>query len=79
MSSRDNQGKRSRYAVGSSSHSRQSAKVEHVEFDNTRFIGPLQQARFYNLAERQIRPENIFTLNPQGDYRYFMDDIEKRK
>ncbi|KAL5072813.1 hypothetical protein RYX36_011797, partial [Vicia faba] len=40
---------------------------------------PLQQAWFYSLVERQIWPKNIFTLNPQGDYRYFMDDMEKRK
>ncbi|KAL5065588.1 hypothetical protein RYX36_027325, partial [Vicia faba] len=40
---------------------------------------PLQQAQFYSLVERQIWPEKIFTLNPQGDYRYFVDDIEKRK
>ncbi|KAL5098199.1 hypothetical protein RYX36_002526 [Vicia faba] len=79
MSSRANQCKRSRYAAGSSSHSRQTAEAEHVEFDNTLFIGPLQQARFYSLAERQIWPEKIFTLNPQGDYQYFMDDMEKRK
>ncbi|KAL5056471.1 hypothetical protein RYX36_037153, partial [Vicia faba] len=75
----ENQSKHSHYTVGSSSHSRQSAEVEHVEFDNTHFIGPLEQARFYNLVERQIWPEKIFTLNPQGDYRYFMDDMEKRK
>ncbi|KAL5058273.1 hypothetical protein RYX36_029877 [Vicia faba] len=79
LSSRANQGKCARYASGSSSHSRQSAETEHVEFDNTRFIGPLQQARFYSLAERQIWSEKIFTLNPQGDCRYFVDDIEKRK
>ncbi|KAL5054409.1 hypothetical protein RYX36_035091 [Vicia faba] len=64
MSSRVNQGKRSRYAAGSSSHSRKSAEAEHVEFHNTRFIGPLQKARFYRLTERQIWPEKIFTLNP---------------
>ncbi|KAL5069458.1 hypothetical protein RYX36_020345 [Vicia faba] len=79
MSSRGNQGKHSRYIVGSSSHSRQSAEVEHVEFYNSRFIGPLQQARFYSLVECQIWPEKIFTLNPQGDYRYFLDNMEKRK
>ncbi|KAL5100519.1 hypothetical protein RYX36_004846 [Vicia faba] len=79
MSFRANQGKRSRYAAGSSSHSRQSAEAEHVEFENTPFIGPLQQARFYSSVEHQIWPEMIFTLNPQGDYRYFMDDTEKRK
>ncbi|KAL5067888.1 hypothetical protein RYX36_018775 [Vicia faba] len=79
MSFRGNQGKRSCYAARSSSHSRQSDEAEHVEFDNTRFIGPTQQAQFYRLAERQIWPEKIFTLNPQGDYRYFVDDIEKRK
>ncbi|KAL5074185.1 hypothetical protein RYX36_013169, partial [Vicia faba] len=79
ISSRDNQGKRSRYTAGSSSLSRQSAEAEHVEFDNTRSIGPLQQARFYSLAERQIWPENIFTSNPQGDYRYFVDDLENIK
>ncbi|KAL5077209.1 hypothetical protein RYX36_016193, partial [Vicia faba] len=37
------------------------------------------QARFYSLAERKIWPEKIFTLNPQGDYWYFVDDMEKRK
>ncbi|KAL5101960.1 hypothetical protein RYX36_006287 [Vicia faba] len=79
MSYRANQSKLSHYAVGSSSHSRQSAEAEHVEFEHIRFIGPLQQARFYSLAERQIWLEKIFTLNPQGDYRYFMDDMEKRK
>ncbi|KAL5095778.1 hypothetical protein RYX36_000105 [Vicia faba] len=79
MSSRANQSKCSRYAVGSSSHSRQSAEAEHVEFDNTRFTGPFHQARFYSLAEQQVWPEKIFTLNPQEDYRYFVDDIEKRK
>ncbi|KAL5060902.1 hypothetical protein RYX36_032506 [Vicia faba] len=79
MSSRGNQGKCSRYAVGSSSQSRQSAKADHLEFDNTRFIGPRQQARFYSLAERQIWPEKILTLNPQEEYRYFVDDIETRK
>ncbi|KAL5076562.1 hypothetical protein RYX36_015546 [Vicia faba] len=79
MSSRENQSKCSRYVVGSSSHSRQSAEAEHVEFDNTRFMGPLQQAQFYSLVESQIWPEKILTLNPQGDYRYFMDNMEKRK
>ena len=79
MSYRGSQGKHSHYAAGSSSQSRQSAEAKHIEFDNTRFIGPLQQARFYSLAERQIWPEKIFTLNPQGDYRYFMDGMEKRK
>ncbi|KAL5058457.1 hypothetical protein RYX36_030061, partial [Vicia faba] len=56
-----------------------SAEAEHVEFDNTRFTGPLHQAHFNNLDERQIWPENIFTLNPQGDYKYFVKDMEKRK
>ncbi|KAL5073150.1 hypothetical protein RYX36_012134 [Vicia faba] len=79
MISRGNQGKCSRYAAGSSSQSRQSVEFEHLEFDNTRFIGTCQQARFYSLAERQIWLENIFTLNPQGDYRYFVDDMERRK
>ncbi|KAL5065029.1 hypothetical protein RYX36_026766, partial [Vicia faba] len=37
------------------------------------------QARIYHLAERQFRPEKIFTLNPQGAYRYFVEDMEKRK
>ncbi|KAL5071875.1 hypothetical protein RYX36_022762, partial [Vicia faba] len=64
ISSRANQGKHSRYVVGSSSHSRQSVEAEHVEFYNTHFIGPLQQARFYRLVEHQIWPEKIFTLNP---------------
>ncbi|KAL5075415.1 hypothetical protein RYX36_014399 [Vicia faba] len=68
MNSRGNQGKRSCYAAGSSSQSRQNAEAEHLEFDNTRFIGPLQHARLYILVERQIWPEKIFTLNPQGDY-----------
>ncbi|KAL5056069.1 hypothetical protein RYX36_036751, partial [Vicia faba] len=79
MSSRANQSKHSRYTARSSSHSRQSAEAKQIEFDNTRFIGPLHQARFYSLAERQIWPEKIFSLNPQGDYRYFVDDMEKRK
>ncbi|KAL5071874.1 hypothetical protein RYX36_022761 [Vicia faba] len=79
MSSRANQGKCSRYAAGSSSHSRQSAETEHLEFNNTHFIGPLQEARYYSLDERQIWPEKIFTLNPQGDYQYFVDDMEKIK
>ncbi|KAL5066125.1 hypothetical protein RYX36_027862, partial [Vicia faba] len=68
MSSRGNQGKRSHYVVGSSSQSHQSAEAKHLEFDNTYFIGPRQQARFYSLAEHQIWDEKIFTLNPQGDY-----------
>ncbi|KAL5064405.1 hypothetical protein RYX36_026142 [Vicia faba] len=42
MSSRVNQGKRSRNTAGSLSRLTQDA--EHVEFDNTRFIRPLQQA-----------------------------------
>ncbi|KAL5071737.1 hypothetical protein RYX36_022624 [Vicia faba] len=79
MSSRANQSKHSRYAVGSSSHSRQSAEAKHVQFENTHFIGPLQQARFYSLDDRQIWPKKIFTLNPQGDYQYFVGDMEKRK
>ncbi|KAL5100525.1 hypothetical protein RYX36_004852 [Vicia faba] len=79
MSSRDNQGKRSRYATGSSSNSRQSAEVERLEFYKNLFMGTLYQARFYSLAERQIWPEKIFTLNPQGDYWYFVDNTEKRK
>ncbi|KAL5074317.1 hypothetical protein RYX36_013301, partial [Vicia faba] len=73
------QGKRSCYAAGSSSHYRQSDEDEHVEFDNTHFIVPLQHARFYSLDERQNCPEKIFTLNPQGDYQYFMDDMKKRE
>ncbi|KAL5064190.1 hypothetical protein RYX36_025927, partial [Vicia faba] len=56
-----------------------SVEAEHVEFNNTHFIGPLQQTRFYSLVKRQIWPEKIFTLNPQGDYQYFMDNMEKRK
>ncbi|KAL5074642.1 hypothetical protein RYX36_013626, partial [Vicia faba] len=64
MSSRASQGKHSRYAAGSSSRSRQSAAVEHVEFDNTRFIRPLQQAQFYNLAER-------FFLNTSNQHVHF--------
>ncbi|KAL5082501.1 hypothetical protein RYX36_010922 [Vicia faba] len=79
MSYRGNQGKHARHAASSSSQSRQSAEAEHLEFDNTRFIGPRQQARFYSLAERQIWTETIFTLNPQGDYSYFVDDMERRK
>ncbi|KAL5069226.1 hypothetical protein RYX36_020113 [Vicia faba] len=79
MSSRANQSKCSCYAAGSSSHSRQSAEAEHVEFDSTHFIGPLKQAQLYSLVERQVWPEKIFTLNSQGDYRYFVDDMEKRK
>ncbi|KAL5101580.1 hypothetical protein RYX36_005907, partial [Vicia faba] len=54
------------------------AEVERVELDNTHFLGPLQQARFYSLVERQVWPEKIFTLNFQEDYRYFVDDMEKR-
>ncbi|KAL5062235.1 hypothetical protein RYX36_023972 [Vicia faba] len=77
MSSQVNQGKKSNIAAGSSSCSQQSAEAERVEFDNTRFIGPLQRARFDNLVERQIWTKNIFTLNPQGDYRYFMENLEK--
>ncbi|KAL5097653.1 hypothetical protein RYX36_001980 [Vicia faba] len=50
-----NQGKHSCYAVGSSSHYRQSVEAEHVEFDNTRFTGPLQQAQFYrNLVSEYL-------------------------
>ncbi|KAL5097300.1 hypothetical protein RYX36_001627, partial [Vicia faba] len=79
ISSRGNQGKRSYYAASSSSQSRQSAEARHLEFDKTRFIGPRWQDRFYSLAECQIWPEMIFTLNPQGDYRYFMNDMERRK
>ncbi|KAL5057602.1 hypothetical protein RYX36_029206 [Vicia faba] len=71
LSSKERQGKHSHYVAGSSSRSQQSAKAEHVEFDNTRFIKPLHQARFWS--------ENIFTLNPQGAYRYFVEDMEKRK
>ncbi|KAL5098482.1 hypothetical protein RYX36_002809, partial [Vicia faba] len=29
--------------------------------------------------ERQFWPEKIFMLNPQGAYRYFVEDMEKRK
>ncbi|KAL5070809.1 hypothetical protein RYX36_021696, partial [Vicia faba] len=79
MSSRGNQGKHSRHATDSSSQSRQSVEPEHLEFDNTRFIGPRRQARSYILAEHQIWPEKNFTLKPQGDYHYFMDDMERRK
>ncbi|KAL5075847.1 hypothetical protein RYX36_014831 [Vicia faba] len=79
MSYRESQRKCSHCAARSSSYSRQSAEAEYVEFDNTRFIRPLQQARFYRLAKRQICPEKFFTLNPQGNYRYFVDDMEKRK
>ncbi|KAL5055186.1 hypothetical protein RYX36_035868 [Vicia faba] len=79
MSSRGNQGKSSLYVAGSSSYSRQSDEAEHIEFDNTHFIGPLQQARFYSLDEHQIWREKIFTLNTQGDYCYFVDDMGKIK
>ncbi|KAL5074350.1 hypothetical protein RYX36_013334 [Vicia faba] len=77
MSSRAGQGKHFHYTDGSSSRSRKIAEVEHVEFDNTHFIVLLQQARFYNLAERKFWAENIFTLNPQGVYRYFVEGMEK--
>ncbi|KAL5068297.1 hypothetical protein RYX36_019184 [Vicia faba] len=66
MSSRENQSKPSRYAVGSSSHSRQSAEAEHVEFDNTLFIGPLQQAQFYSLVERQVISNEIRRIAISG-------------
>ncbi|KAL5052725.1 hypothetical protein RYX36_033407, partial [Vicia faba] len=69
----ENQSKHSRYAARSSSHSRQSVEVEHVDFDNTLFTGHVQQAQFYILVERQIWPDKIFTLNPQGDYRCDMN------
>ncbi|KAL5102460.1 hypothetical protein RYX36_006787 [Vicia faba] len=53
--------------------------AKHVEFDNTRFIGPLQQGYFDDLVQRQIWTEKIFTLNPQGDYGEFMEKTDKQK
>ncbi|KAL5072997.1 hypothetical protein RYX36_011981 [Vicia faba] len=52
MSSMGNQGKHSLYAAGSSSQSHQSDEAEHLEFDNTRFIGPHQQASGRSLGSK---------------------------
>ncbi|KAL5059909.1 hypothetical protein RYX36_031513 [Vicia faba] len=76
MSSRIGLNKRSRTSVGLTSGTRPSAKL--VEFDNNRFIGPLQQARFAELVKRQIWVKKIFSLNPQGDYRDIMQMLESR-
>ncbi|KAL5076950.1 hypothetical protein RYX36_015934 [Vicia faba] len=73
MSSKGSLNKRSRYTTRSSSCS--TLDVEPVQFDNTRFIGPLQQARVYELVKRKIWSEKIFTLNPQGDYRDIMESL----
>ncbi|MCH94928.1 hypothetical protein A2U01_0015899, partial [Trifolium medium] len=47
-------------------------------FDDTRFIGPDQFARYRTLEKRKIWAEKQFDINAKGSYRRFMEMIDNR-
>ncbi|GAU46045.1 hypothetical protein TSUD_191160 [Trifolium subterraneum] len=64
-----NKGKKKQTTGGSSSR---------VNFDATRFLGPLQFALFRDLAKRTIWGENVYRLTRTGDFERFTEMIEER-
>jgi hypothetical protein len=64
-----NKGKKKQTTGGSSSR---------VNFDATRFLGPLQFARFKDLEKRTIWGENVYRLTSTGDFARFTEIIEER-
>ncbi|GAU37514.1 hypothetical protein TSUD_21190 [Trifolium subterraneum] len=64
-----NKGKKKQTTGGSSSR---------VNFDATRFLGPIQFARFKDLEKRTIWGENVCRLTSTGDFARFVEIIEER-
>ncbi|KAI5446377.1 hypothetical protein KIW84_014275 [Lathyrus oleraceus] len=56
-----------------------TSRTVPIQFDNDKFVGPKQAARYISLEKRKILPEKRFLINPQGTNRTFARLIDTKK
>ncbi|KAI5425841.1 hypothetical protein KIW84_031604 [Lathyrus oleraceus] len=56
-----------------------TSRTVPIQFDQDKFVGPKQAARYISLEKRKILPEKRFLINPQGTNRNFAGLIDAKK
>ncbi|KAI5427802.1 hypothetical protein KIW84_033000 [Lathyrus oleraceus] len=56
-----------------------TSRTVPIQFDQDKFVGPKQAARYISLEKRKILPEKHFLINPQGTNRNFAGLIDAKK
>ncbi|KAI5414213.1 uncharacterized protein LOC127087631 [Lathyrus oleraceus] len=56
-----------------------TSRTVPIQFDQDKFVGPKQTARYISLEKRKILPEKRFLINPQGTNRNFAGLIDAKK